>query len=589
MSKLLNIFFVLPAVLLIASCGGGGGGGGSAPVNSLSLSVDVTEVLVGSTVTLTWASTVSSCSATASGSWSGAKASSGSETITVSTAGVNTFALTCGGANSSTSVTGFRNANGVVVDGYLSDATVFIDSNSNFQIDGSEASTTSSSAGAFSLRHANGMLVSLGGTDVATQTLLTDLVLTAPNSGYLASPVITPLTSIISFMVNPDNIYAVMGLDSSIDILTTDPVASLAMGPAYEILYEKGNQLTVLTLVVNNLVKNLSAEVMGYAEFFKDLAELLEEEFTANPLTKVDIESRAFITTIINAINEAGALGMSELNQTNTINALVNALPLIQVKANSEITTSLLNFSLKTLQTDIVAIANGSASAELVNNYANDIDIQAYVATTESIDSALITPTLLAFGDSATTLEDTAVTFDVANNDSLLSGLPFTLAITVAPLKGTVTISGGSVTYTPGLNFNGDDSFTYSVTQNSQTVTAEVSISITPVNDAPSINSQLTIRAVDGSTALTDLSISDVDGDELTVTIGGTDAESFEYVDGAIVFKTAPDSFTKNSYSITISVTDGTLTTEAELSISVGRVQTEGFVVPRSVTVIETL
>ena len=587
MSKLLNIFFVLPAVLLIASCGGGGGGSTPAPVNSLSLSVDVTEVLVGSTVTLTWASTVSSCSASASGSWSGAKASSGSETITVSTAGVNTFALTCGGANSSTSVTGFRNANGVVVDGYLSDATVFIDSNSNFQIDGSEASTTSSSAGAFSLRHANGMLVSLGGTDVATQTLLTDLVLTAPNSGYLAAPVITPLTSIISFMENPDNIYAVMGLDSSIDILTTDPVASLAMGPAYEILYEKGNQLTVLTLVVNNLVKNLSAEVMGYAEFFEGLAEILEEEFTASPLTKVDIESRAFITTIINAINEAGALGMSELNQTNTINALVNALPLIQVKANSETTTSLLNFSLKTLQTDIVAIASGSASAELVNNYANNI--QAYVATTESIDSALITPTLLAFGDSATTLEDTAVTFDVANNDSLLSGLPFTLAITVAPLNGTVTISGGSVTYTPGLNFNGDDSFTYSVTQNSQTVTAEVSISITPVNDAPTIDSQLTIRAVDGSTALTDLTISDVDGDELTVTIGGTDAESFEYVDGAIVFKTAPDSFSKNSYSITVSVSDGTLTTEAELSIAVRRVQTEGFVVPRSVTVIETL
>ena len=588
MSKLLNIFFVLPAVLLIASCGGGGGGGSTpAPVNSLSLSVDVTEVLVGSTVTLTWASTVSSCSASASGSWSGAKASSGSETITVSTAGVNTFALTCGGANSSTSVTGFRNANGVVVDGYLSDATVFIDSNSNFQIDGSEASTTSSSAGAFSLRHANGMLVSLGGTDVATQTLLTDLVLTAPNSGYLAAPVITPLTSIISFMENPDNIHAVMGLDSSIDILTTDPVASLAMGPAYETLYEKGNQLTVLTLVVNNLVKNLSAEVMGYAEFFEGLAEILEEEFTASPLTKVDIESRAFITTIINAINEAGALGMSELNQTNTINALVKALPLIQVKANSETTTSLLNFSLKTLQTDIVAIASGSASAELVNNYANNI--QAYVATTESIDSALITPTLLAFGDSATTLEDTAVTFDVANNDSLLSGLPFTLAITVAPLNGTVTISGGSVTFTPGLNFNGDDSFTYSVTQNSQTVTAEVSISITPVNDAPSIDSQLTIRAVDGSTALTDLSISDVDGDELTVTIGGTDAESFEYVDGAIVFKTAPDSFSKNSYSITVSVSDGTLTTEAELSIALIRTQTEGFVVPRSVTVIETL
>jgi len=589
--KFIKSYLTIPALLFIAACGGGGGGGGSAP--TLTISSSVTEALVGSNVTLTWTSSSTTCSASASGSWSGSKASSGSEVVPVTTAGNNSYSITCGGSSASTTVEGFRNSVGKAVDGYLSDASIFFDANDNFMLDSSETAAISDSSGSFTLKHANGNLVSLGGTDVDTQTLLADLILVAPNSGYVDSPVITPLTSILAFMENPDDIHAILGLDSSINILTTDPVASLANGSQYELLYEKGNQLTVLTLVIDRLVDNLGgtipAEEKTYDAWFSGLAEILEYKFSDNPSQKIDIESREFITTIIEALNaeEDFNLGMSAADQANTITALVNALPLIQVKTSTATTSALLNFSLRTLQTDIVAIASGTASPELIGNYTNNIE--GYVASVESVDSALLAPTILAFDDAVTTLEDTAITFNVANNDSLLSGLPFTLAITVAPLNGTVTISGGSVTYTPGLNFNGDDSFTYSVTQDSQAVTAGVSISITPVNDAPSIDSQLTIRAVDGSTALTGLSISDVDGDELTVTIGGTDAESFDYVDGAIVFKTAPDSFSKNSYSITVSVSDGTLTTEAELSISVRRTQTEGFVVPRSVTVIETL
>ena len=245
-----KLYLILPALLIISSCGGGGGGGG-AP--TLTISSSASEALVGSSATLTWTSSSTSCSAIASGSWSGAKASSGSEQVTITATGSNTFSLTCGTASGSTSVSGFRNSEGVIVDGYLSDATVFIDSNDNYQLDGSEASATSDSSGAFTLKHSNGSFVSLGGTDVDTQTLLADLVLVAPNSGYIEAPVVTPITTIASFMESPDDIYTALGIDSSLDIFTTDPVANKNLGNNYAVLYEKGNQLTVLALAFTNL------------------------------------------------------------------------------------------------------------------------------------------------------------------------------------------------------------------------------------------------------------------------------------------------------------------------------------------------
>ena len=78
------IYFSL--LFVIASCGGGGGGGGSTPEppvpgGSITLSISDDQIYLGNSVTLTWTtSNASSC--TASGSWSGSRALSGSETIT---------------------------------------------------------------------------------------------------------------------------------------------------------------------------------------------------------------------------------------------------------------------------------------------------------------------------------------------------------------------------------------------------------------------------------------------------------------------------------------------------------------------------
>ena len=91
------IFLLL---LALAGCGGSGGGGGNVitlpPEPSLSFTSSVASSPADTSFTLTWStSNVESCAA--SGSWSGDKGLSGSETISESQPGGYTYTLTCTG------------------------------------------------------------------------------------------------------------------------------------------------------------------------------------------------------------------------------------------------------------------------------------------------------------------------------------------------------------------------------------------------------------------------------------------------------------------------------------------------------------
>ncbi len=107
-----------------------------------------------------------------------------------------------------------------------------------------------------------------------------------------------------------------------------------------------------------------------------------------------------------------------------------------------------------------------------------------------------------AGADSQTTLEDTALVFaaaDLTLNDSRgpANESAQTLTVTaVSPTSaagGAVSLAGGLVTYTPPKDFNGLDSFTYTVCDDGTTngvpdpkcATGTVNVTVTPVNDAP--------------------------------------------------------------------------------------------------------
>ena len=84
--------------------------------------------------------------------------------------------------------------------------------------------------------------------------------------------------------------------------------------------------------------------------------------------------------------------------------------------------------------------------------------------------------------DTAITDEDTAVTIDVLANDSFGPNASVTGVGTAT--SGTVEIVNGEVKYTPNEDFNGSDTFTYTVTTAAgDTETDNVSVTVNAQGD----------------------------------------------------------------------------------------------------------
>ena len=99
--------------------------------------------------------------------------------------------------------------------------------------------------------------------------------------------------------------------------------------------------------------------------------------------------------------------------------------------------------------------------------------------------SVTVEPVADIADDTVSTNEDAAVTTNVLANDSFESAAASVTAVTQGT-HGAVTINvDGTVTYTPNADFNGTDSYTYTVTSGGVTETATVNVTVNPVNDAP--------------------------------------------------------------------------------------------------------
>ena len=572
----ISLLFVAGAIIFLASACGGGSS--TPPAATVSLSADASSVLVSNASNLTWSSTnATACSA----SWTAQTSTSGSEAVTISTAGNNTYAITCTGSgavgSASVIIEGYRNTDGVVVDGYISGAEVCIDENNSWTCDSNENTTTSDNDGKFTIKYANGNLVSIGGTDLDSQTPLDNLLITHKLTGHSDFKAITPVTSLAAFMTDAANINTSLGIDSTIDVFTFDPVANKGDGGINDYLYEKGNQLTVLAYALQNITNDLNVTTDTTQDYFKAITEEIEKEYTETS-AKVDIETEAFIAKALNNVVAAKTLTITDEAKANSTKALSFVMPVIQVKSSNDLTASVIRFAVSTLQTDIKAIANGTASAETITSYT--ADILTYIATDQNLDSGDLAPNISAITDSVTTSEDASVSVNVLSNDSYVTSAPISVTAATNGVSGTTSVSNNLITYTPTADFNGTDTFTYTITQGDKTSTANVTVTIEAVNDAPVLSSTGSLDVVEGN-SIVSISASDVENDSLTFTLTGSDAASFAIsATGELSFVTntsfasPADIDTNNVYDITIAVSDGVLTTTKDFSITVVRKNT---------------
>ncbi|QBG37049.1 VCBS domain-containing protein [Litorilituus sediminis] len=116
---------------------------------------------------------------------------------------------------------------------------------------------------------------------------------------------------------------------------------------------------------------------------------------------------------------------------------------------------------------------------------------------------------------------DGATVIDVLGNDTDLDGDTLTVTGVTQPANGTVTLVNGVVTYIPEANFDGQVTFTYTISDgNGGTDTATVTLTVNGENNDPvAVDDIVSINEADGATVIDVLgNDTDLDGDTLTVT-----------------------------------------------------------------------
>ncbi|AMO60359.1 putative outer membrane adhesin like protein [Mycolicibacterium phlei] len=163
----------------------------------------------------------------------------------------------------------------------------------------------------------------------------------------------------------------------------------------------------------------------------------------------------------------------------------------------------------------------------------------------------------VAVNDSFTVTEDGTLTNNVLTNDSDVDGDSLTASVVSNPAHGTLTLeSDGSFTYKPNENYYGTDSFSYTVSDGTATsAPAVVTITVTPVNDAPVAQDDVYVVAEDGTLSGNLLTNdSDVDGNPLsvsTVTQPGHGTVAFN-PDGSFTYTPAADFNGTDTFTYTV-------------------------------------
>ncbi len=131
-----------------------------------------------------------------------------------------------------------------------------------------------------------------------------------------------------------------------------------------------------------------------------------------------------------------------------------------------------------------------------------------------------------ALDDEITVLEDSGATLiDVLQNDSDADGDVLQIASVAASTAGSqIGIQDNRLRYVPAQDYNGQETFRYTITDGQGgNASAQLRITVTPVNDAPVADEQN--LEVDEDTALDiTLAARDVDGDELSYELRSTPA-----------------------------------------------------------------
>lgn len=174
------------------------------------------------------------------------------------------------------------------------------------------------------------------------------------------------------------------------------------------------------------------------------------------------------------------------------------------------------------------------------------------------------------------TAEDTPVILTLVNGTSDVDGDVTSLIITTFPTHGTISTSpdNATITYTPNQDFQGEDSFTYTIGDVAYNSSGTVDITITPVNDNPALIEGANLEystTEDSPVQINILSyVNDVDGDALTVSELSQASNGIVVLnfDGTVIYTPSPGFVGQDSFGFTVTDSNGA-TVSGTLNITV--------------------
>ena len=217
--------------------------------------------------------------------------------------------------------------------------------------------------------------------------------------------------------------------------------------------------------------------------------------------------------------------------------------------------------------------ANGSFVYTPVNDFngtdsftykANDGTVNSTTAATVTLTIAHVNQAPVAVNDTLTTAENVAGNVNVLANDSDVDGDTLTVSAHTNGAHGTVAFTGGVATYTPATNFNGTDSFGYTISDgHGLTASATVAVTVTHVNQAP-------VAVADAFTTAENVTLNqsspgvlgndtDVDGDTLTAVVVATTTHGTLTLQASGAFTYVPTNDFHGTDSFTYKANDGAL------------------------------
>lgn len=197
---------------------------------------------------------------------------------------------------------------------------------------------------------------------------------------------------------------------------------------------------------------------------------------------------------------------------------------------------------------------NGATVTYTPNPDWHGIDTFTYtISDGEHEDTATVTVVVIPVNESPVANDDSvslpqgsgSTLIDVLANDTDADNAPTPLQVTgvTQPANGTVVPSSTGLSYTPNTGFSGTDTFTYTITDGTSFDSATVTVTVTPVNQAPALT--ISDVEVDDDGVVTGLiTVTDPDGPTLTVTPPFVDEGIVEVTSlgaGVFTFTFTPD------------------------------------------------